>query len=132
MAEKITHSICVGGPIRVHTVDGVIRRIRPIFFDENDPNPWKIEARGRTFSPPRNTTVSLVALQEKGQVRLPPRHLGRGSEPHRQGNEAHADHLRQGIDYRADKFAPQLGPARLQALRLQEIFQHARLYPGSG
>ena len=67
MAEKITHSICVGGPIRVHTVDGVIRRIRPIFFDENDPNPWKIEARAG-LSPPRNTTVSLVALQEKDRV----------------------------------------------------------------
>ncbi len=68
MAEKITHSICVGGPIRIHTEDGVIRRVRPLVFDETDPKPWKIEARGRTFSPPKNTTVSLVALQEKDRV----------------------------------------------------------------
>jgi len=41
MAEKVTHSICVGGPIAIHTEDGVIRRIRPIVdkvFAQTDTN----------------------------------------------------------------------------------------------
>ncbi len=68
MAEKITHSICVGGPITLHTEDGVIRRVRPLIFDETDPAPWKIKARGKEFSPLNNATVSLVALQKKTEL----------------------------------------------------------------
>ena len=68
MAEKITHSICVGGPITVHVEDGKIRRIRPIVLDETDPKAWNIKARGKEFSPPRNTTVALVALTEKNRA----------------------------------------------------------------
>ena len=55
MAEKITHSICVGGPIAIHTEDGAIRRIRPIVFDKNDPPGWVIEARGKSYTPNRKT-----------------------------------------------------------------------------
>ncbi len=65
MAEKITHSICVGGPIAVHTEDGVIRRIRPIIFDENDPKGWVIKARGQEFTPNRKTQPAFIALTEK-------------------------------------------------------------------
>ena len=55
MAEKVTHSICVGGPIAIHTEDGVIRRVRPIVFDENDPKGWVIKARGGEYTPNRKT-----------------------------------------------------------------------------
>lgn len=68
MAEKITHGMSVGGPITVHTEDGVIRRVRPLVLDDSDPEGWTLEARGKKFSPPRNTTVSLVALNERDRV----------------------------------------------------------------
>jgi molybdopterin guanine dinucleotide-containing S/N-oxide reductase-like protein len=68
MAEKITYSICVGGPIAVHVEDGKIRRIRPLILDDTDPKGWTIEARGRKFTPPRKTTVSLVGIQEKDRT----------------------------------------------------------------
>ena len=36
--EKITHSICVGGPLTVHTdlATGKIRRVRPIVLTDDD------------------------------------------------------------------------------------------------
>ncbi len=51
MAERVTHSICVGGPIAIHTQDGVIRRIRPIVFDQNDPKGWGHPGTGRGIYP---------------------------------------------------------------------------------
>ncbi len=65
MTEKVTHSICVGGPIAIHTENGVIRRIRPIIFDSKDPAGWVIKARGKKYTPYRKTTVALHALTEK-------------------------------------------------------------------
>ena len=35
--ERITHSVCVGGPMTLHTIDGVIRRVRPIVLTDDDP-----------------------------------------------------------------------------------------------
>ena len=40
--EKITHSVCVGGPMTLHTIDGVIRRVRPIVLTDDDPAGWVI------------------------------------------------------------------------------------------
>ncbi|MDR2355017.1 MAG: molybdopterin-dependent oxidoreductase, partial [Clostridiales Family XIII bacterium] len=68
MAEKITHSICVGGPIAIHTEDGVIRRIRPIVFDKTDPPGWVIEARGKSYTPNRKTSPAFIALTEKNRA----------------------------------------------------------------
>ena len=69
MAEKITHSICVGGPLTIHTTeDGVIRRVRPIVFDETDPAGWVIKARGKEFTPQRKTTLSLLGFTEKDRT----------------------------------------------------------------
>lgn len=68
MAERVTHSICVGGPIAIHTVDGVIRRIRPIVFDKNDPKGWVIKARGKEFTPDRLAKPSFIALTEKNRA----------------------------------------------------------------
>jgi len=68
MAEKVTHSICVGGPIAIHTVDGVIRRIRPIIFDRTDPAGWVIKARGKKYTPARKTTTAFIAMTEKNRA----------------------------------------------------------------
>ena len=60
--ERITHSICVGGPLTIHTVDGVIRRVRPIVLDDTDPAGWVIKARGKEYTPQRKTTLSLLGF----------------------------------------------------------------------
>lgn len=67
MAEKITHSICVGGPLTIHTTeDGVIRRVRPIVFDETDPAGWVIKARGKEFTPPAEDHAVSAGLYGEG------------------------------------------------------------------
>ncbi len=66
--EKITHSICVGGPMAVHTVDGVIRRVRPIVLTEDDAKGWVIKARGKEYTPQRKTTMSLLGYCEKDRT----------------------------------------------------------------
>lgn len=57
-----------GGPLFVYVKDGRIVRMTPIELDEEDAPPWEIEARGRRFSPPRQTTVSPHALASKSMV----------------------------------------------------------------
>jgi len=58
MAERVFIQCTVGGPMRVYVEDGVIKRIRPILFDDGEDAPsWVIDARGRKFSPPRKTTL---------------------------------------------------------------------------
>ncbi len=47
-----------GGPVFVYVKDGKIIRITHMNFDEDDAEPWTIEARGRRFTPPKKTTVS--------------------------------------------------------------------------
>ena len=58
--EKISYSICVGGPMTVHVKDGVIRRVRPIVFNDEDTKGWVIKARGKEYTPQRKTTMSLL------------------------------------------------------------------------
>lgn len=64
-----------GGPVFVYVKDGRIIRITPIEFDESDAKPWTIQARGRTFSPPRKTTVSPHTLVFKSMIYSPDRIL---------------------------------------------------------
>ena len=47
--EKITHSICVGGPLTIHTdlATGRIRRVRPIVLTDDDAPGWVIKAHGK-------------------------------------------------------------------------------------
>ena len=52
-----------GGPVFVYVKDGRILRITPIDFDENDARPWSIKARGKTFTPPRRTTLSPYSFR---------------------------------------------------------------------
>ena len=52
--------------------DGKITRIRPFYYDENHDwaslNPWKIEAKGRTFEPPRRTPTGNFYTAYKKRV----------------------------------------------------------------
>lgn len=64
-----------GGPVFVDVKDGKILRITPIEFDDTDARPWTIEARGRTFTPPRKTTMSSHSLAWKSLVYSPDRIL---------------------------------------------------------
>ncbi|MCL1829792.1 MAG: molybdopterin-dependent oxidoreductase, partial [Oscillospiraceae bacterium] len=62
-----------GGPISaVDSSDGIITRIRPYHFTEwsgfKKIEPWKIEARGRTFGPPDRSVLSFVGHAYKKRV----------------------------------------------------------------
>ncbi len=53
---RLTNS-STGGPVFVYVKDGKIVRITPMDLDETDPQGWTIEAHGKTFIPPRRTTL---------------------------------------------------------------------------
>ena len=91
-----------GGPVFVYVRDGRILRITPIEFDEDDAQPWTIHARGRSFTPPRKTTVSSHTLAWKSLIYSPdrllypmkrvdwdPRGRAQPAEPRRLGLRAH-------------------------------------------
>ena len=50
--ERLTNST-TGGPVFVDVKDGKILRITPMDLDDSDAPSWSINARGRTFTPPR-------------------------------------------------------------------------------
>ena len=64
-----------GGPVFVYVKEGKIIRITPIEFDKSDAKPWTIKARGKTFTPPRKTTVSPYILAWKSLIYSPDRLL---------------------------------------------------------
>jgi len=64
-----------GGPLFVYVRDGKIIRMTPITFDENDPQPWSIEAKGKRFTPPRKTTLAPHGQNVKSIVYSPDRLL---------------------------------------------------------
>ncbi len=64
-----------GGPVFVYVKNGKIIRITPIEFDDGDSPSWTIKARGRTFHPPRRTTVSPYTLTFKSMIYSPDRLL---------------------------------------------------------
>jgi molybdopterin guanine dinucleotide-containing S/N-oxide reductase-like protein len=72
--ERLTNCT-TGGPVLVDVEDGKIVRMTPIDLDENDARGWAIEARGRTFTPPRRTTLSPHAVAQKSMVYSPKRIL---------------------------------------------------------
>jgi molybdopterin guanine dinucleotide-containing S/N-oxide reductase-like protein len=57
-----------GGPVFVYVKDDKIIRLTPIEFDNDDAQPWSIEARGRTFTPPRKTTLPSYSYALKSMV----------------------------------------------------------------
>jgi anaerobic selenocysteine-containing dehydrogenase len=72
--QRFTNST-TGGPVFVDVEDGKIVRIIPMDLDESDPEGWTIEARGRTFKPPRRTTLAPHAAAQKSMVYSPKRIL---------------------------------------------------------
>ena len=64
-----------GGPVFVTVQDGKIVRMTPIDFDDNDPQPWTIEARGVKLTPPRKTTLAPHGQNAKSIVYSPDRLL---------------------------------------------------------
>jgi molybdopterin guanine dinucleotide-containing S/N-oxide reductase-like protein len=57
-----------GGPVFVYVKDDKIIRITPMDFDDEDADPWVINARGKTFSPPKKATASPYALAWKSMI----------------------------------------------------------------
>ena len=70
--ERLTNS-STGGPVHVEVSDGKIVRILPIDLDDSDGPGWRIEARGRTFAPPRRTTLSPWTVAHKSSIYSPKR-----------------------------------------------------------
>jgi molybdopterin guanine dinucleotide-containing S/N-oxide reductase-like protein len=68
MPEEILTQCTCGGAVWVHVKDGKIIRIRPIIFDETDAPSWTINAKGRSFSPPRRTTVAWHHAAERSRI----------------------------------------------------------------
>ena len=65
---RLTNS-STGGPVFVYVKDGKIIRMTPMDLDDEvDAASWKIEARGRTFTPPRKTTYSVYTAGFKSMI----------------------------------------------------------------
>ena len=65
---RMTNS-STGGPVFVYVQDGKIVRITPMDFDDSvDAASWKIEARGKTYTPPRKTTYSVYTAGFKSMI----------------------------------------------------------------
>lgn len=72
--EKLTSST-TGGPVFVYVQNGRIIRITPMELDESDAPSWSIKARGKTFAPPRKTTLSPYSLAWRSMIYSPDRIL---------------------------------------------------------
>jgi len=57
-----------GGPLFVYVKDGKILRVTPIEFDDEDAPSWTIKARGRSFTPPRQTSLNPSSMCSKSIV----------------------------------------------------------------
>jgi len=68
-------SMTNGGPVFVTVKDDKIVRITPIDFDASDAGPWTIEARGKTYTPPRKTTLAPHGQNFKSIIYAPNRLL---------------------------------------------------------
>lgn len=64
-----------GGPVFVYVKNDKIIRITPIEFDDTDAQPWTIQARGKSFTPPRKTTINQHTLAWKSMIYSPDRLL---------------------------------------------------------
>ena len=72
--ERLTNCT-TGGPVFVDVEDDKIVRITPIEFDDTDAPSWTIEARGRTFTPPRKASLSPWTVAHKSTIYSPKRLL---------------------------------------------------------
>ncbi len=140
-----------GGPVFVYVKDGEILRITPIDFDGGDAKPWTIEARGRTFTPPRKTTLAPYGYVSKSLVYAPNRllhpmkrvdfdadgdrhpdnaghlgvrthHLGRGARPGSERDPTSSARARTGSHLLEPWLASHLGQHRLLPERPSRFF----------
>ena len=70
--ERLTNGT-TGGPVFVDVQDGRIIRMTPIELDPDDKGDWTIEARGRSFTSPRKTTLAPHAQAQRSLVYSPSR-----------------------------------------------------------
>jgi trimethylamine-N-oxide reductase (cytochrome c) len=70
--ERLTNGTA-GGPVFVDVQDGRIIRMTPIELDQDDKGDWTIEARGRSFTSPRKTTLAPHAQAQRSLVYSPKR-----------------------------------------------------------
>ncbi|MEM1156412.1 MAG: molybdopterin-dependent oxidoreductase, partial [Pseudomonadota bacterium] len=61
-------TITNGGPLHVYVRDGKILRTTPIEFTDEDAPSWTVQARGRRFSPKRQTTLAPHGSSMKSAV----------------------------------------------------------------
>lgn len=70
--KKLTRKtqMTTGGPVFVYVDEeqDKIVRMTPMDLEESDAESWKIEARGRTFQPPRKTTYTAYTAGFKGTI----------------------------------------------------------------
>ena len=64
-----------GGPLFVYVKDDKIIRMTPIDFDDRDPQPWTIKAKGKEFTPPRRTSLAPHGQTVKSTIYSPDRIL---------------------------------------------------------
>lgn len=64
-----------GGPAFVHVKDGKVIRLTPIEFDDTDAPTWSIEARGKRYTPPRQTSMASHTICQKSTIYSPNRLL---------------------------------------------------------
>ena len=64
-----------GGPVFVYVQDGRIIRVTPIELNDTDAPSWSIQARGKTFTPPRKTTLAPYSFAWRSMVYSPKRIL---------------------------------------------------------
>ena len=70
--QRLTNGT-TGGPVWVYVQDGKILRMTPMTLDDDDAASWSIEARGRSFRPPRKTTLAPHAVAQRSLVYSPAR-----------------------------------------------------------
>ena len=61
-------NLTTGGPVHVDVEDGRIRRILPLQLDDSDGPSWTIDARGRSYTPPRKTTLSPWSVAHRSTI----------------------------------------------------------------
>lgn len=64
-----------GGPMFVYVKDGKILRVTPIEFGPDDAATWSITARGKTYTPPRQTSLAPHSMCSRSTVYSPSRLL---------------------------------------------------------
>ena len=148
-----------GGPVFVYVKDGRIVRMTPIDFDDTDPQPWTIRARGMNFTPPRKTTLAPHGQNAKSIVYSPDRLLhpmkrvdfdpNGARNPENRGKSGYvriswdealdivSSEIKRlkstygpGRDGGVPRLAPHLGQYRLLPLGAASFPQRRRLHPG--